>query len=86
MFLKYHIEEIEHSLSEKKHVITRTGVDEIYDIASQSRRQEEEATHYASTATAQPTAGKQVSYPNEDMAYQNLDSKYHDMMNRKDST
>ena len=85
MFLKCHIEEIEHSLSEKRHVITRTGVDEIHDIASQSRRQEEEATNSASTATAQSTRG-QVSYPNEDMAYQNLDSKYHDMMNRKDST
>jgi len=84
MFLKYQIEEIEHSLSERKHVITRTGVDEVHDIASQSRHQEAESTHYASSGS-QSTHG-QVNCPNEEMAYQNLDSKYHEMMNRKENT
>ena len=90
MFLKYHIEEIEHMLSEKKYVITRTGVDEVHDIASQSRRNEVESTHYASTGTSQASSSQvsssQMSYPDEQMAYENLDQTYHDMMNKEETT
>lgn len=79
MFLKYQIEELEHSLSEKKYVITRTGVDEIHTIAAQGRQQKKQVRH---TAAPQPS---HLHYPTKEMAYDNLDPTYHDMMNRKET-
>lgn len=80
MFVKYHIEELEHSLAEKKYVITRTGVDEINQIASATRQKRAQSTHHARTG-----AGRD-GYPTEKMAYDNLDPKYQAMMNRRDKS